>query len=53
MPEWERIAQQLRIVAERAVAGGLDPARFRETMDADTDRILERRRWMLARGGSA
>ena len=53
VPEWERIAQQLRIVAERAVAGGLDPARFRATMDADTDRILERRRWMLARRGAA
>jgi multiple sugar transport system substrate-binding protein len=53
VPEWERIAQQLRIVSERAVAGQLDPARFRETMDADTDRILERRRWMLARGGTA
>jgi multiple sugar transport system substrate-binding protein len=53
VPEWERIAQQLRIVAERAVAGQLDPARFRETMDADTDRILERRRWMLARGAPA
>jgi multiple sugar transport system substrate-binding protein len=53
VPEWERIAQQLRIVAERAVAGQLDPARFRETMDADTDRILERRRWMLARRAPA
>ncbi|HVQ08617.1 MAG TPA: sugar ABC transporter substrate-binding protein [Allosphingosinicella sp.] len=53
VPEWERIAQQLRIVSERAVAGQLDPIRFRETMDADTDRILERRRWMLARGGRA
>lgn len=52
VPEWERIAQQLRIVSERAVAGQLDPVRFRETMDADTDRILERRRWMLARGAA-
>jgi multiple sugar transport system substrate-binding protein len=53
VPEWERIAQQLRIVSERAVAGQLDPVRFRETMDADADRILERRRWMLARRASA
>jgi multiple sugar transport system substrate-binding protein len=53
VPEWERIAQQLRIVAERAVAGQIDPVRFRETMDADADRILERRRWMLARRGRA
>jgi multiple sugar transport system substrate-binding protein len=53
VPEWERIAQQLRIVAERAVAGQIDPAGFRETMDADADRILERRRWMLARRAAA
>lgn len=53
VPEWERIAQQLRIVSERAVAGQLDPVRFRETMDADADRILERRRWMLDRGAAA
>jgi multiple sugar transport system substrate-binding protein len=49
VPEWERIGQQLRIDGERAVAGALDPAQFRETMDADTDRILARRRQMLER----
>jgi multiple sugar transport system substrate-binding protein len=49
VPEWERIGQQLRIVGERAVSGGLDPAQFRTTMDADTDRILARRREMLDR----
>ena len=49
VPEWERIAQQMRIIGERTVAGQIDPAGFRATLDADTDRILERRRWMLAR----
>jgi multiple sugar transport system substrate-binding protein len=49
VPEWERIGQQLRIVGERAVAGQLSPERFRATMDADTDRILQRRRSLLAR----
>jgi multiple sugar transport system substrate-binding protein len=53
VPEWERIGQQLRIVSERAVSGGLDPAEFRTTMDADTDRILARRREMLDRRAAA
>jgi multiple sugar transport system substrate-binding protein len=49
VPEWERIGQQLRTVSERAVAGQITPEQFRATLDADTDRILERRRWMLDR----
>lgn len=52
VPEWERIGQQLRIVGERAVAGQLSPAAFRAAMDADTDRILARRRSMLERRAS-
>ena len=52
VPEWERIAQQIRIVGERAVAGQLDPEQFRATLDADTDRILQRRRSLLARMAS-
>ena len=52
VPEWERIAQQLRIVGERAVAGQLDPEQFRATLDADTDRILQRRRSLLDRMAS-
>jgi multiple sugar transport system substrate-binding protein len=53
VPEWERIGQQLRIVGERAVAGQLDAASFAATMDADTDRILARRRQMLERSAAA
>ena len=49
VPEWERIGQQLRIVSERAVAGRIPADRFGAMLDADTDRILERRRWMLDR----
>ena len=52
VPEWERIGQQMRIVGERTVAGQITPAAFRATLDADTDRILERHRWMLARAGA-
>lgn len=49
VPEWERIGQQLRIVSERVVAGQISPEQFRAALDADTDRILARRRWMLDR----
>ena len=49
VPEWERIGTQLRIVSERAVAGQISPAQFRATLDADADRILEKRRSLLAR----
>jgi multiple sugar transport system substrate-binding protein len=49
VPEWERIGQQLRTVAERAVAGQITPAQFRRTLNEDTDRILARRRWILER----
>ena len=50
VPEWERIADEMQIVAERAARGeaGVDDA-VRE-LDARTDRILEKRRWLLARG---
>ena len=47
VPEWERIGQQMRIVAERAVAGQITPAQFRSTLDADVDRFLARRRELL------
>ena len=49
VPEWERIGQQLRIVGERLVAGQLTPEQFRATLDADADRILQRRRSLMAR----
>ncbi len=49
VPEWERIGQQMRTVSERAVAGQISAAQFRATLDADTNAILEKRRWKLAR----
>lgn len=52
VPEWERIGQQMRIVSERAVAGQLSAEQLRETLDSDTDRILQRRRSLLARMAS-
>lgn len=49
VPEWERIATELRLVTERVVRGDIDPAQAPAELDARTDRMLEKRRWMLAR----
>jgi multiple sugar transport system substrate-binding protein len=51
VPEWERIATEMRIVTEAAVAGQLTLDQAVTELDARTDRILEKRRWMLARDG--
>jgi multiple sugar transport system substrate-binding protein len=53
VPEWERIATELRVVLEAVVHGDLPAARMAEELDRRTDRILEKRRWMLDRGGLA
>ena len=52
VPEWERIAQQLRIASERVVRGGESADIALRDLDARTDEILEKRRWMLARNGT-
>jgi multiple sugar transport system substrate-binding protein len=49
VPEWERIANEIRVVAERVVHGDLTIEQATRELDARTDRILEKRRWMLAR----
>ncbi len=48
VPEWERIAQELRLAAERAVRGGQPVDAVLRQLDARTDEILDKRRWMLA-----
>jgi len=61
VPEWERIATELRIVSERA-ARRVSPATTKAELaaiidaattelDAHADQILEKRRWILARRG--
>jgi multiple sugar transport system substrate-binding protein len=52
VPEWERIASELRLVAERAVRGRLTVAEAARELDARADRILEKRRWLLAHQGA-
>jgi multiple sugar transport system substrate-binding protein len=49
VPEWERIATELRLVTEKAVRGELPAADVPAELDARADRILEKRRWMLDR----
>ena len=49
VPEWEQIAQKLVEDLEPAVRGRESVAKGLARLDADVDRILEKRRWMLAR----
>ena len=49
VPEWERIATELRIITEALVADRMTLDAAVTELDARTDRILEKRRWMLAR----
>ena len=47
VPEWERIANEMQLVAAQAVAGELTIDQAAAEMDRRTDRILEKRRWIL------
>jgi multiple sugar transport system substrate-binding protein len=51
VPEWERIGTELRLVTESLVAGEITVDQAAAELDARTDRILEKRRWMLQHGG--
>lgn len=53
VPEWERIATELRVVLEQVVHGKLKAERMPEEMDRRADAMLEKRRWMLSRGQAA
>jgi multiple sugar transport system substrate-binding protein len=49
VPEWEQIATEMRLVAERVTHNELTVAQAAAELDAKADHILEKRRWMLAR----
>jgi multiple sugar transport system substrate-binding protein len=49
VPEWERIVTEMRVIAELAVHDALTVDAAAAELDARADRILEKRRWMLAR----
>jgi multiple sugar transport system substrate-binding protein len=47
VPEWERIAGEILLVAEQMVHGELDVDSAAAELDRRTDLILAKRRWML------
>ncbi|HEX2817141.1 MAG TPA: extracellular solute-binding protein, partial [Phenylobacterium sp.] len=49
VPEWERIATEMQLVAEQMVHGRLSIDQAAAEIDRRADRLLEKRRWMLAR----
>jgi multiple sugar transport system substrate-binding protein len=49
IPEWERIATEMRLISERVVHGEISVDQAAAELDARADRILEKRRWMLDR----
>jgi multiple sugar transport system substrate-binding protein len=52
VPEWERIATEIRVVAEHLVHGELTVDQAAAELDARADRILEKRRSLLPGGGA-
>ncbi|HZP66870.1 MAG TPA: sugar ABC transporter substrate-binding protein [Rudaea sp.] len=53
VPEWERIAQEMQLMAERVIRGGEPIDRALREFDATTDAILAKRRALIARKGGA
>jgi multiple sugar transport system substrate-binding protein len=51
VPEWEQIAQHMAERLEPAIRGRESVPTALAAIDRDVDRILEKRRWMLARLG--
>jgi len=49
VPEWEQIAVRLTDRMEEVARGGRDLDAALAALDADVDRILEKRRWLLDR----
>lgn len=49
IPEWERIAAQIAHYSEKAVRGALSEEQALTELDSAVDRILAKRRWLLAR----
>jgi multiple sugar transport system substrate-binding protein len=52
IPEWEQIATKIAEHAERAARGMTSTDQALDDLQADVDRILEKRRWLLARRGA-
>jgi multiple sugar transport system substrate-binding protein len=49
VPEWERIFQEMQLTAERVVQRQQSSEAAAAELDAWTDAVLEKRRWLRAR----
>jgi len=49
VPEWERIVNEMQLVAEQVVRGGISIGEAPAELDRRVDAMLEKRRWMLDR----
>ncbi len=49
VPEWQRIQTELAIISERAARGSMSVDEAAAELDRRTDRILEKRRWLMDR----
>jgi multiple sugar transport system substrate-binding protein len=47
--EWERIVQEMRLMSERVVRGGMAQDEALQALDARVDTLLEKRRWVRER----
>jgi multiple sugar transport system substrate-binding protein len=52
IPEWEQIATRIWERTEAAIRGAETPAEAMAKLDADVERILAKRRWLLERKGA-
>ena len=50
VPEWERIVTDMRLMAARVVHGDLSVEDGAADLDREVDAVLQKRRWLLARG---
>ena len=53
VPEWELITSKIIDISELSIRGGLSTDRALAQLDAQVNRILEKRRWILARAAHA
>ena len=51
IPEWEEVTTKIMDQTEAAVRGGITAAQALAALDRDVNRLLERRRFLLARRG--
>lgn len=52
IPEWEEVTTKVMDETEAAVRGAVTPSQALAALDRDVDRLLERRRYLLARAGN-